>query len=112
MIATETVATLAWDELHASLDERGFATTPPLLDDAECSQLADLWDAGEFRSRVEMARHGFGEGEYKYFAYPLSELVASLREAFYPPLAVAANRWADMLDLPERYPSSLAEFVE
>jgi hypothetical protein len=112
MIATDTVATLPWEDVHEQLDERGFATTPALLDADECEQLAALWDDGEFRSRVEMARHGFGEGEYKYFANPLPEAVASLREAFYPPLALAANRWAEMLGSEERFPQELDGLVE
>jgi hypothetical protein len=112
MIATETVSTLPWQELHEQLDAQGFATTPAVLDSAECDQLAALWDEGEFRSRIVMARHGFGEGEYRYFARPLPELVASLRQAFYPPLAQAANRWAEMLGTGERWPDSLEELVE
>jgi uncharacterized protein len=112
MIATDTVATLPWAELHEQLDEQGFATTPAVLDPADCDRLAGLWDEGEFRSRIHMARHGFGEGEYRYFARPLPELVASLREAFYPELAKAANRWAEMLGSEDRYPPTLAELVE
>jgi hypothetical protein len=112
MIATETVATLPWQELHEQLDAEGFARTPALLDPDQCDNLAALWDQGEFRSRIHMARHGFGEGEYRYFARPLPGLVASLREAFYPPLAQAANRWAEMLGSEERYPASLADLVE
>jgi hypothetical protein len=112
MIATDTVATLPWEELHEQLDERGFATTPALLDADECEELSALWEEGEFRSRVEMARHGFGLGEYKYFDNPLPERVAALREAFYPPLAVAANRWADMLGSDERFPDELDGLVE
>jgi hypothetical protein len=112
MIATDTVATLPWEDLHEQLDERGFATTPALLDADACEELAALWEDGEFRSRVEMARHGFGEGEYKYFANPLPERVAALREAFYPPLAVAANRWAEMLGSDERFPEELDGLVE
>jgi hypothetical protein len=112
MIATETVATLPWEELHEQLDEQGFARTPAVLAPEECDQLAALWDEGEFRSRIEMRRHGFGEGEYKYFARPLPEAIASLREAFYPPLAEAANRWAEMLGSDDRYPPSLDELIE
>jgi hypothetical protein len=112
MIATETVATLPWQELHEQLDAEGFARTPAVLDPDQCDQLAALWDEGEFRSRIHMARHGFGEGEYRYFARPLPALVASLREAFYPPLAQAANRWAEMLGSEERYPASLEDLVE
>ena len=74
--------------------------------------LAALWEEGSFRSRVEMARHGFGEGEYKYFANPLPAAVNELRRAFYPPLAEAANRWADMLGTGEEWPAELDGLVE
>jgi uncharacterized protein len=111
MIATETVTervqSLPWAELHAELDERGFARTAGILDSEECEDLAALWDEGSFRSRVEMARHSFGEGEYRYFANPLPAVVAELRRAFYPPLAQAANRWAGLLGSDERYPADL-----
>ena len=116
MIATETITervrALPWAELHADLDERGFARTAGILDSEECQDLAALWEEGSFRSRVEMARHGFGEGEYKYFANPLPEAVNELRRAFYPPLAEAANRWADMLGTGEEWPAELDGLVE
>ena len=88
-------AGLAWDDLAASLDARGFATAGPLLAAAECAALIDLYaDEARFRSRVDMARFRFGEGEYKYFTAPLPEPVATLRRALYPSLAPVANRWA------------------
>jgi len=110
MIATQTV--LPWQELHAELDERGFARTAAVLDADDCEALASLWDEAEFRSHIVMARHGFGEGEYRYFANPLPEPVAELRRSLYPPLAEAANRWAEMLGTGERWPAALDELVE
>ncbi|MBV9538900.1 MAG: 2OG-Fe(II) oxygenase [Acidisphaera sp.] len=103
---------LDWDELAARLDEDGHATTPPLLDAAACASLAAGWDRPEqFRSRVVMARHGFGSGEYRYYAAPLPAPIAALREALYPPLAALANRWAARLGRPERYPPALGGFL-
>jgi len=93
----ERVASLPWPELQSALDARGFAQTPALLSAQECGKLAGLYESGSFRSTVVMARHRFGEGEYKYFANPLPDLVARLRAAFYAPLAEVANRWAEHL---------------
>jgi uncharacterized protein len=102
-------AGLAWDDLAASLDARGYATTGPLLAAAECAGLIDLYaDEPRFRSRVDMARFRFGEGEYKYFTAPLPEPVATLRRALYPSLVPVANRWAERLGARERFPAELA----
>jgi len=101
-------AALAWDDISASLDARGYATTGPLLGAAECAALADLYgDETLFRSRVDMARFRFGEGEYKYFAAPLPGPVATLRHALYPSLAPVANRWAERLGSREQFPADL-----
>jgi hypothetical protein len=102
---------LPWNELHAALDAHGFARTGVLLTTNECAELRALYDTAEFRSRIDMARHRFGEGEYKYFAYPLPPAVAELRRALYPHLARAANRWAELLGDEERYPDDLDEFL-
>jgi hypothetical protein len=91
------VDALEWTQLAARLDDVGHAVTPPVLSSAECADLADLFDNGRFRSTVEMARHRFGEGRYRYFDNPLPDTVAALRSAFYPHLAVVANRWAELL---------------
>ena len=83
-----------WKGLGASLDERGYATIPSLIDPVECRALVALYDdESRFRSRVVMQRHRFGQGEYKYLRYPLPDPVAALREALYPGLADIANRW-------------------
>jgi hypothetical protein len=107
----ERVAALDWDAMAADLDAHGCATCP-LLTPAECAALADTYGADEgFRSRVIMARHGFGRGEYKYFAYPLPALVADLRAALYPPLALIANRWNEAMGIAVRYPEEHAAYL-
>ena|SRR2546421_5552230 len=108
----ERVASLPWPELQSALDARGFAQTPALLSAQECGKLAGLYESGSFRSTVVMARHRFGEGEYKYFANPLPDLVARLRAAFYAPLAEVANRWAENLGEDIRYPDTLESFLQ
>ena len=88
------LAGLDWGCIAAALDERGCATTGPILTDSECAALIATYDDdARFRSRVVMARHNYGRGEYRYFAYPLPDTVTSLRAALYPPLAEIANRW-------------------
>ena len=108
-----TLAALHWKRVAADLDTRGWAVTERLLDDANCAALAGLYDqeAG-FRSRVVMARHGFGQGEYRYFSYPLPDLVQTLREGRYPPLAWIANRWAARLGNERRFPETLAGMLD
>jgi uncharacterized protein len=82
------------------------------LTSQQCAALAENYGADDhFRSRVIMARHGFGRGEYKYFAYPLPELVATLRMALYPPLADVANRWNEAMGISVRYPSDHASYL-
>jgi uncharacterized protein len=104
---------LDWQSLTASLDRSGYAVTPPVLSAAECRQVVALYDdPSRWRSRVDMARHRFGSGEYQYFANPLPEPVVRLREAFYGPLATVANSWNDRLGEPVRFPPRLGEFLE
>jgi hypothetical protein len=101
-----------WDRVGRELDQAGNAVLPTLLSADECDALAELYPAEEpFRSRIVMARHGFGRGEYKYFRYPLPEPVASLRTALYPHLAPIATRWNDALGLGVRYPAAHGEFL-
>jgi len=101
-----------WGEVEASLWARGYATTPALLAPDECAVLAALYaDDRRFRSRVDMARYRFGEGEYKYFAEPLPALVAALRARVYPRLAPIANGWMQALGARERYPETLERFL-
>jgi hypothetical protein len=93
----ERVDTLDWDDLGGQLDSRGFAITEPLLEGHECDALADLFDGGRFRSTINMARHRFGDGRYRYFDHPLPDTIAALRAAFYPHLAPIANDWSERL---------------
>ncbi len=94
---TTRIAQLDWSELASELEEQGFAVTPPLLDAEECADLAALFDGDRFRSTIDMARHRFGDGRYRYFAHPLPGLIEGARVAFYEQLAPIANRWADLL---------------
>jgi hypothetical protein len=93
----QRVDALAWDELREQLDDRGFAVTAPLLSQSECEELADLFDGGRFRSTIDMARHRFGDGRYRYFDHPLPDTIAALRGSFYGRLAPIANDWSQLL---------------
>jgi len=107
------IGALDWSQLSVDLDYYGYALTPTVIQPADCNALTLFYtDDGLFRNRVVMERHNFGRGEYRYFRDPVPPLVAELRELFYPHLANIANRWAERLRQPERYPSTLAEFVE
>jgi hypothetical protein len=108
----QRVQALPWTDLHEALHAQGWATTPALLSPDESAGLAGLYaqEAG-FRSRVVMARHGFGRGEYRYFAYPLPPAVQALREAFYPHLVPVANQWSEALGLSTRYPGKLSDLL-
>jgi hypothetical protein len=106
------IAALDWSGMAAVLDAHGCATTGTLLTPQECGALAASYDAEQlFRSRIVMARHGFGRGEYKYFAYPLPEPIAALRTALYPALAEIANRWNEAIGIAVRYPDDHREFL-
>ena len=107
------VAALDWSSIGAALEAHGCAQTAPLLTKDECVALAgDYSTDALFRSRVIMARHGFGRGEYKYFAYPLPDLIAGLRTALYPHLAEIANRWNAAMGIAVRYPQQHDDFVK
>lgn len=101
------------EALGATLDERGYACIPALLGARACAALRKRYD-GEtgFRGRVIMARHGFGQGEYKYFDHPLPDMVQHLREGLYTPLAAIANRWNEALGLDERFPPDLGTYLD
>jgi hypothetical protein len=112
-LLSERIMALDWAAMSAELDSHGCATTGPLLTAEECAELVAGYETDErFRSRIIMARHGFGRGEYKYYAYPLPETVAALRAALYPPLAAIANRWHEAMGIAARYPDRHAEFLE
>jgi len=104
----DRVAAIDWSRVHEDSNRFGCAVVAGLLRPRECAGLAALYeDDARFRSRVVMARHGFGSGEYKYFSYPLPGIVADLRAALYPPLANIANEWSAA-----RYPPSHAAFLK
>jgi hypothetical protein len=110
---SDRVAALDWQRVGEELDAYGCAVARSVLDPEECEHLAALYPAeAPFRSRIVMGRHGFGRGEYKYFAYPLPELVGELRTALYPPLAGIANRWNEALGTESRYPPDHAAFLD
>lgn len=102
-----------WTTIHATLDDQGWARLPGLLTAGECETTAASYDSGQgFRSHVVMARHGFGQGEYRYFSYPLPPLVQRFRGALYPHLAPLANRWHERMGKPVRFPSDHAAFLD
>jgi hypothetical protein len=102
-----------WASVGASLDERGWALIEGVLDARDCRSIAALYDdERRFRSRIVMARHGFGRGEYKYFGYPLPPIVSALRESLYPRLAPIANRWNESMRIDVRFPATHGEFLE
>ncbi len=101
-----------WPTIHTSLHASGWARTGEVLTHEECRAVRDLYtDEARFRSKVVMARHRFGLGEYKYFGSPLPELVVELRESLYTHLAAVANEWAGQLDLKTHYPATHREFI-
>ncbi|MBJ3777278.1 2OG-Fe(II) oxygenase [Acuticoccus sp. 2012] len=102
---------LDWERIAAELDTYGVGRTGRLLSDEDCDEVAAFYEKDRFRSRVVMARHGFGSGEYKYFAAPLPRQVATLREAVYPHAAAIANRWAARLGTPT-FPETLHGMLE
>jgi hypothetical protein len=110
---TPTGVTSDWTQVAMELDRDGFSVLPGLLGAEECLGLSSLYDVGEerFRSRVVMARHGFGQGEYKYFAYPLPPVLSRLRTTLYGQLAPIANRWNEALGVAQRYPATHADYL-
>ena len=111
--ASARVGSYDWQELSAELNGYGCAVMERLMSPEECRQIADLYLREEhFRSHIQMARHGFGKGEYRYFKYPLPDLLAGLRTAIYPHLARVANDWNERMGLDERYPDRHEEFLK
>lgn len=110
--ADRRVMAFDWPQLAQELDGFGCAVLPRLLNADECAGIAAFYDdEAYFRSHIHMARHGFGRGEYKYFRYPLPDLLAALRTALYPPLAEIANRWNARLGVDVVYPRRHADFL-
>jgi len=109
----DRIPAIDWDRVSTDLDAQGSAVLERLLSAAECDALAALYPSDVlFRSRVRMQQHGFGSGEYKYFAYPLPGLVEGLRTALYPHLATIANRWNAAMCVPVRFPPDHTQFLE
>jgi uncharacterized protein len=107
------LAKVDWDLAGENLDARGFAVIDGLLSRQECQTIASLYaDEAKFRSRILMARHGFGRGQYKYFSHPLPSLIATLRSEAFPSLARIANRWNEIMAIKERYPESHAAYLK
>ncbi len=110
-MTTTRVEALDWADLTAQLDARGFAVTPPILSEGERTALAGQFDDGRFRSTIDMARHRFGDGRYRYFEHPLPPLISELRSGFYERLAPVANDWAAKIG-GDTFPLSHAELLE
>jgi uncharacterized protein len=111
--ALNHVASLEWATIASELDSYGCAVIGPLFTPAQCEALTAWYDTESlFRSRVVMARHGYGRGEYQYFSYPLPALISSLRTTLYPPLAEIANQWNEAMNVNVRFPDEHQAFLE
>jgi hypothetical protein len=111
--AISSTSTIRWDTIEAELDNFGCAILKAVLSKAQCEGLAGGYpDDKQFRKRIVMARHGFGRGEYKYFAYPLPDVINDLRQSLYSPLASIANRWNELMGITVRYPDRHQAFIE
>ncbi|QEN86952.1 2OG-Fe(II) oxygenase [Labrys sp. KNU-23] len=109
----DRIAAYPWQGLTQELDDHGCAVLEGLLAPDECRSIADLYDQERhFRSHIHMARHGFGRGEYRYFAYPLPALIGDLRTALYPRLAATANTWNQRMGIEAGYPAAHADFLK
>jgi hypothetical protein len=111
--AVERLGEFDWQQIGRDLDHQGNAVMQRLLSPEQCRSIADLYSNDDlFRSHVVMGRHGFGRGEYKYFSYPLPDLLDRLRTGVYPYLAAVANRWNEAMGIDTRYPDTHADFIE
>ena len=111
--AIDRVDEFDWQRIASDLDEQGNALIEQIFSPEECRAIAGLYSNDDvFQSRVVMARHGFGRGEYKYFRYPLPDLLSGLRRAVYPHLVPVANRWNEAMGIDVHYPCKHADFVE
>lgn len=109
----DRIAAYDWRAIAATLDREGWVILPGLLDAPECDDIAGLYGpADDFRSHINMARHGFGKGEYRYFAYPLPELIETARTDMYPHIAPIANGWYERMNIDVRFPREHAEFLK
>ena len=111
-VIADRSSSVDWDRVAEDLDARGSTVLERLLTPEECLALVGLYPVDSlFRSRIVMGRHGFGRGEYKYFSYPLPEVIAAIRTAVYRELAPLANRWNDSMGIDVRYPADHAQFI-
>jgi hypothetical protein len=102
-----------WTQLTAELDSLGCALTPPLLTPAQCAEISSLYGKAErFRATIDMERYRFGSGQYRYFDHPLPDVVAELRESFYPHLLPIAREWATRLGRPAPWPDTLTDWLD
>jgi hypothetical protein len=102
---------MGWSQIHLSLNDKGFALIPEVLTKKDCTELINFYPQEIYRNIINMQRYRFGQGEYKYFNYPLPGLVQQLRERLYVPLAKVANQWAALLSSEATYPESHSDFV-
>jgi uncharacterized protein len=110
---SQRLASLDWSAIRDSLGQYGYALTPPLLAASECANLVNLYSSeGAFRSHIIMSRYRFGRGDYKYFEYPLPDIVQHLREHSYPYLVPLANEWNQALGLSETFPERHSSFLD
>lgn len=112
MTPSERIDAMDWQKIETALNADGYAVTPLLLNPNECNTTAALYNKENFRSRIVMERYAFGRGEYKYFKYPLPDLVSELRIALYSHLSSIANRWHAAMHMTERFPGEHDEFAE
>jgi uncharacterized protein len=113
MTIEKRIATLDWDAIRGQLTDHGFATTGPVLTRSECETICLGYDDNaQFRSKVVMARHGFGLGEYQYYQYPLPSIQQALRASLYPQLVTVANDWQRATGLASLFPSQLNSMLE
>lgn len=107
------IASLRWEGISAELLQRGYSVIDGLFDKRECGALLEMYQRPElFRKTVNMSRHSFGRGEYKYFSYPLPEAIQILRENFYPPLAEIANQWSSLTGGDDTWPLDHQQFLD
>lgn len=108
----DSIHEFKWPHKASELDAQGWTVLPRLLSSPACQQVAHFYSThGGFRSHVKMARHGFGRGEYKYFSYPLPDLVETLRTALYPYVANVANDWHERMKITRRFPHTHANYL-
>ncbi|HEX3253393.1 MAG TPA: 2OG-Fe(II) oxygenase, partial [Pyrinomonadaceae bacterium] len=104
---------VSWTQVYEDLDAEGNAIIRGMLSSDECDRMRALYENEDiFRSQVVMERHGFGRGEYKYFRYPLPDLIAALRTSIYPHLVSTANAWNKAMEIDVRFPAQHADFIE